>query len=41
MICEERDCHIWPGEPGAFADCCLIERQNTRILVPTDVSPLQ
>ena len=38
MICEERDDHIRPGKPGA---CCLIERQNTRILVPTDFSPLQ
>ncbi|WP_370194075.1 MULTISPECIES: hypothetical protein [Aurantimonas] len=41
MICEERDCHIRPGKLGAFAACCLIERQYTRILVATDVSPLQ
>ena len=41
MMCEKRDDHIRPGKPGAFAACCLIERQNTRILVPTDVSPLQ
>ncbi|MCW7542613.1 hypothetical protein N7I30_02235 [Aurantimonas litoralis] len=41
MIFEERDDHIRPGKPGAFAACCLVERRNTRILVPTDVSPLQ
>ncbi|MGR3767038.1 hypothetical protein [Pseudooceanicola nanhaiensis] len=41
MICEERDDHIRPGRPGAFAACCLIERQNTQILAPMDVSPLQ
>ncbi|WP_266102064.1 hypothetical protein [Aurantimonas coralicida] len=38
MICEERDCHIRPGKLGAFAACCRVERQNTRMLVPTDVS---
>ena len=39
MICEERDCHIRPGKLGACCRVdCLIERQNTRILAPTDAS---
>ncbi|WP_276324899.1 hypothetical protein [Aurantimonas manganoxydans] len=41
MICEERDCPIRPGKPGAFLASCRIERQNTRTLIPADVSSLQ
>ena len=41
MIYEERDYHIRPGKLGAFAACCRVERQSTRILVATDVSPLR